>query len=78
MELIKHAELERKVSRLLEGYAPLRDDNHKLKKNLEKKELEIKVLKKQFTRLDREKELVKDRVDTLIGMLNELIPGGES
>lgn len=67
--------IEQGLGKLLEGYESLKAENDSLKNAIESKDLEIKTLSEKVKSLDREKALVKEKVDMLLGKLDSLIQG---
>ena len=69
MPLDKFEKLEEGLGRLLSGYEVLRDENNGLKEALEARERELGELRERLRKMDREKALVKDKVDALLGKI---------
>ncbi len=69
MPLDKFEKLEEGLGRLLSGYEVLRGENNGLKEALEARERELGELRERLRKMDREKALVKDKVDALLGKI---------
>ncbi len=65
--------LEDGITRLLADLETLRAENRGLKEVLKAKEAELEALGEKVVRLDREKGLVKEKVDGLLERLEGLI-----
>ena len=67
--------IEEGINRLLEGYEGLKAENIELKDSIGAKDSEIEELREKLKRLDKEKALVKEKVETLLQKLDSLIQG---
>ena len=67
--------LEESLKRLLASVESLKAENSEIKDALGLKDLEIKGLKDRLRKLDREKGVVKERVDQLLKKLDVLVQG---
>ncbi|MFQ5441606.1 MAG: hypothetical protein ACE5EB_02650 [Thermodesulfobacteriota bacterium] len=67
--------LEDGINRMIERHDLLEAENKGLQDALGLKELEIRELKKKLQRLDGEKGLARDKVESLLRRLNGLITG---
>ncbi len=71
----KFERIEEGINRLLEGYEELKAENIELKDSIGAKDSEIEELRERLKRLDKEKALVKEKVETLLQKLDSLIQG---
>jgi len=71
----KFERIEEGINRLLEGYEGLKAENIELKDSIGAKDSEIEELREKLKRLDKEKALVKEKVETLLQKLDSLIQG---
>lgn len=71
----KFERIEEGINRLLEGYEELKATNIELKDSIGAKDSEIEELREKLKRLDKEKALVKEKVETLLQKLDSLIQG---
>jgi predicted nuclease with TOPRIM domain len=67
--------IEEGLGKLLDGYEHLKTENVLLKSALLSKDAEITELKEKVKTLEREKALVKEKVDMLINRLDSLMQG---
>jgi len=65
--------LEERILRLLEVNAGMAAENEAMRVALADKVREIEELKEQIERLDKEKGVVKEKVDTLLARLDSLV-----
>lgn len=75
MALEKFDRLEEGLERLLSNYEFIQAENRRLKDVLETKDTEIEALREKVLKLDKEKGIVKEKVDTLLGRVDALIQG---
>jgi predicted nuclease with TOPRIM domain len=68
-------ELEKKLNLLLNAYDSLKCENTRILESLEGKKKEVEELKERLKRLEREKGLVKEKVETLLERLDCLTQG---
>jgi len=73
MALDNFDRLEEGLTRLLSDLETLRAENRGLKEVLRAKEAEVETLNEKIGRLDKEKGLVKEKVDGLLERLEGLI-----
>jgi predicted nuclease with TOPRIM domain len=73
MALDNFDRLEEGLGRLLTEFEALKAENRGLKEVLKAKEAEVDTLNDKIGRLDKEKGLVKEKVDTLLEKLEGLI-----
>ena len=72
MELLKFTELEDKIKSLIEGYALLKEKNLQLEESLQKKEGELTAANGEIRRLHEEKNVVRAKVDSLLGIMQDI------
>jgi archaellum component FlaC len=65
--------LEEKIVQLVEAYSTLKKEKMTLGERLAQKELEAQELAEKVSRLSREKEAVKGRVESLLSRLDHLL-----
>lgn len=75
MALENFDKLEERINLLLDEYERLQAENRLLKQALESKNLEIEDVKDKLKRLDREKGIVREKVDGILSRLESLIQG---
>ncbi|MBI5682057.1 MAG: cell division protein ZapB [Deltaproteobacteria bacterium] len=75
MELDKFDILEQRVGRLIESYMLLKQENRKLFKELEEKDKELSKLMEDCGRMDKEKGLIKGKVDSILEKIEGLLQG---
>ncbi|MBI5560999.1 MAG: cell division protein ZapB [Deltaproteobacteria bacterium] len=73
MELENFGKLEERIGGLLKTYEELKAKNNTLKEELKLKELKIKEFKERLERSEKEKGVVREKVDGLITRLDGLI-----
>ena len=76
MEPVNFIELEERISRLLSSYGALQDEKKRLEEELRQRNAEEKELidlREKVKRLEKEKGVVKEKVDGLIRRLDGLI-----
>ncbi|MFZ3073312.1 MAG: cell division protein ZapB [Thermodesulfobacteriota bacterium] len=76
MEPVNFIELEERISRLLSSYGALQDEKKRLEEELRQRNAEAKELvdlREKVKRLEKEKGVVKEKVDGLIRRLDGLI-----
>ena len=66
--------LEEKIIRLVEAYTSLRNEKKKIGEKLAQQEMEIQGLAEKVTRLSREKEEARGKVEGLLNRITRLIP----
>lgn len=75
MTFEKFSTLEQRLNRLLASLEELKAENGELRDALGRRDLEVKSLRERLRRLDEEKVLVKEKVDTLLVKLDGLTQG---
>ncbi len=65
--------LEEKISQLVEAYSTLKKEKIVLGEKLTQKEVEVQELAEKVSRLSREREAVKARVESLLTRLDHLM-----
>jgi predicted nucleic acid-binding Zn-ribbon protein len=75
MGLDKFERLEKEINGLIKAYESVKAENTELRKEIASKTGEVEGLKAKISQLDREKGLVRERVDALIDRLDSLIQG---
>lgn len=73
MALDNFDRLEEGLARLLADYETVKAENRGLKEVLRAKEADVEALNDKVARLDKEKGLVKEKVDNLLERLEGLI-----
>ncbi len=73
MALDKFDKLEEGLGRLLKNYEVIKAENRDLANAIRAKNQEIEELKEKVKRIDRERLLVKEKVDTLLAKLDSLM-----
>ncbi len=67
--------LDEGINRMIDKLDLLEAENKGLRDAVGLKEMEIRELKKKFERLDGEKVMARDKVETLLRRLNGLLSG---
>lgn len=67
-ELIR---LEKYIERLLKGYTALKAEKQQVEQNLQKQKTETDKLQKELNSLDSERGSIRDRVNSLIGQIEQ-------
>ena len=67
-ELIR---LEKYIERLLKGYTALKAEKQQVEQNLQKQKTENDKLQKELNSLDSERGSIRDRVNSLIGQIEQ-------
>ena len=75
MALDKFVKLEERLNQILESFELIQNENKGLKASTDIKDQEIAALKERISKLDSEKNLVKDKVDALLEKIDTLIQG---
>lgn len=75
MTLERFEMLEEGLTKLLDGYEQLKTENQDLKTVIGTKELEIRELQGKMKELDKEKNMVREKVDKLLGRLDSIVQG---
>ncbi len=75
MALDKFERLEDGLSRLLEAYEALSAENRELLASQGPKEEELAALREKVSRLEKERDQVRERVDGLLARLETLMQG---
>lgn len=73
LELNVFEQLEKKVEKVIELCAELKEENKKLAEETILKNDEVKEISYKLEKLDQEKQIVKEKVETLIERLDGLI-----
>lgn len=73
MALDKFDKLEEGLGRLLKNYEVIKAENLNLANAIRARNQEIEELKEKVKRIDRERLLVKEKVDTLLAKLDSLM-----
>lgn len=73
MELVNFGKLEDRISSLLKGCEELESKNNTLKEEIKLKEQKVRELKQRLERFEKEKGLVREKVEGLITRLDGLI-----
>lgn len=75
MTLERFEMLEEGLTKLLDGYEQLKTENQDLKTVIGAKELEIRELQGKMKELDKERNMVREKVDKLLGRLDSIVQG---
>lgn len=73
MEVAVFEQLEKKIGKLIEQHAVLKEENKKLTEALNSKGKEIEVLHLKLEKSGKEKGLVREKVETLLQRVEGLI-----
>lgn len=73
MEFDKLDVLEQRLGRLIEDYTALKSENKKLLTELEEKNKELSKLMEDRRRMDTEKGLVRERIDSILEKIEGLL-----
>jgi len=73
MERSNFEKLEERINELLKACEVLESENRRLKEQYGLKELEVEGLKKRLAKIEREKGLVREKVEGLIDRLDGLM-----
>lgn len=72
MELVKFKELEERIKGLVEEYNVLKKRTKELEELIEVKSGELKEANSRIAKLNEERDSVRNRVDTLLDMLEDI------
>lgn len=72
-ELDKFDVLEEKIAQLVDAYSTLRNERTVLGEQLAQKDLEIQKLKEKVSQLSREREVARQKVESLLSRVERLI-----
>lgn len=72
MELVKFKELEERIKGLVEEYNTLKKRTKELEELVEIKSGELKEANGRITKLNEERDSVRNRVDTLLDLLEDI------
>lgn len=72
MELVKFKELEERIKGLVEEYNVLKKRTKELEELVEIKSGELKEANSRIAKLNEERDSVRNRVDTLLDMLEDI------
>jgi hypothetical protein len=72
VELVKFSELEDKIKGLIEGYSLLKEKNQQLEELLRQKEGALLEADGEIRRLHEEKDAVRAKVDSLLGIMQDI------
>lgn len=72
MELVKFKELEDKIKDLIEDYSLLKERNQKLEELLTKKSGELEEAEGRIRKLNEERDAIRAKVDSLLGMMQNI------
>ena len=72
MELVKFKELEERIKGLVEEYNVLKKRTKELEELIEIKSGELKEANSRITKLNEERDSVRNRVDTLLDLLEDI------
>ncbi len=72
MELVKFSELEDRIKSLIEGYSLLKEKNQQLEVLLEQKEGALSQADGEIKKLREEKDAVRAKIDSLLGMMQDV------
>lgn len=72
MELVKFKELEERIKGLVEEYNVLKKRTKELEELIEIKSGELKEANGRITKLNEERDSVRNRVDTLLDLLEDI------
>ena len=75
MTLERFEMLEEGLTKLLDGYEQLKTENQGLKTAIGTKEFEIRELQEKMKELDKERNMVREKVDKLLGRLDSIVQG---
>ena len=73
MELAVFEQLEKKIEKLIEQCAELKQENKRLTEALNSKDKEIESLHVKFEKFGKEKGLIREKVETLLERVEGLI-----
>lgn len=73
MELAAFEQLEKKIGKLIEQHAELKEENKKITEALNSKDKEIEVLCLKLEKSGKEKGLIREKVETLLQRVEGLI-----
>ncbi len=72
MELVKFRELEERIKGLVEDYNTLKKKTKELEELVEIRGSELREANNKITKLNEERDSVKQRVDTLLDLLEDI------
>ena len=72
MELVKFRELEERIKGLVEDYNTLKKKTKELEELVEIRSSELREANNKITKLNEERDSVKQRVDTLLDLLEDI------
>lgn len=74
MELVKFGELEEKIKNLVQDFNLLKKRNEELEKILEVRNGELKEAEYKIKQINEERNSVRQKVDSLLGLLEDIDP----
>ena len=72
MELVKFRELEQRIKGLVEDYNTLKKKTKELEELVEIRSSELREANNKITKLNEERDSVKQKVDTLLDLLEDI------
>ena len=72
MELVKFRELEERIKGLVEDYNTLKKKTKELEELVEIRSSELREANNKITKLNEERDSVKQKVDTLLDLLEDI------
>lgn len=78
MELVKFKELEERIKGLVEEYNVLKKRTKELEELVEIKSGELKEANSRIAKLNEERDSVRNRVDTLLDLLEDINASGQT
>lgn len=77
-ELDSFKELEDKITELVEAYTSLKREKISLDEKLRQKEFALKSLEEKVTTLAKERELAKQKIESLLKRLDHILAHGQA
>ena len=78
MELVKFKELEERIKGLVEEYNVLKKRTKELEELIEIKSGELREANSRIAKLNEERDSVRNRVDTLLDLLEDINASGQT
>ena len=72
MEIVKFKELEEKIKSILKEYSLLKKHSKELEERLNNKELELEEARNRLEELNEERDAIRTKVDSLLGLLQDV------
>jgi chromosome segregation ATPase len=72
VEIVKFKELEDKIKSILKEYSVLKKHSQDLEERLKNKGLELEEARKRLDEINEERDAIRTKVDSLLGLLQDV------